>query len=149
MHRYGFLAAGGGRVYSGKLDNLSPGDEVYAYQKGAGYVGYGTVVAPAAMARDVEIDGQPLLKLPLAQPQLAHRMDDLELAEYVVRVDWHKTFPISDAKTFAGAFANQNVVCKLRDPATIEFLRRVFGGVNGNDVQSNLPRTVIPIDASA
>jgi hypothetical protein len=30
-------------------------------------------------------------------------------------------------KTFPGAFANQNVVCKLRDAATLEFLRREFG----------------------
>jgi hypothetical protein len=149
MRKYGFLAAGGGRVYSGRLDNLSPGDEVYAYQKGAGYVGYGTVVAQAAMARDVEIDGQPLLKLPLVQPQLAHRVDDPELAEHVVRVDWHKTFPISEAKTFTGAFANQNVVCKLRDPATIEFLRRVFGEADGNDVKHDPSRNPIPIKALA
>jgi hypothetical protein len=78
------------------------------------------------MARDFEVDGQLLLDLPLTQPTLAHDKDDPELAEYVVGIEWHKTVPISEAKTFTGAFANQNIVCKLRDPATIEFLKREF-----------------------
>jgi hypothetical protein len=43
MRRYGFLAAGGGRNYSRQLYQLSAGDRVYAYQKQAGYVGFGIV----------------------------------------------------------------------------------------------------------
>ncbi len=46
--------------------------------------------------------------------------------EYLVAVEWEKTFPLSEAKTFTGAFANQNIVCKLRDTATIEFLQEAF-----------------------
>jgi hypothetical protein len=126
MRKYGLLSAGHGRVYSSQLEKLSVGEPVFAYQKKAGYVGYGTVTHPAAMARDFEVDGQLLLDLPLTQPTLAHNKDDPELAEYVVGIDWHKTVPISEAKTFTGAFANQNIVCKLRDPATIEFLKREF-----------------------
>jgi hypothetical protein len=29
-------------------------------------------------------------------------------------------------KIQSGEFANQNIVCKLRDPATTEFLKRTF-----------------------
>ena len=126
MRKYGVLSAGNGRVYSSRLDQLSVGEPVFAYQEKAGYVGYGTIIRPAMMARDFEVEGRSLLELPLTQPNLAHDKDDPELAEYVVGVEWHKTVPISEAKTFTGVFANQNVVCKLHDPATIECLKREF-----------------------
>jgi len=127
MRRYGFLAAGGGRFYSGRLEQLSVGEPVFAYQKKSGYVGYGTVTHTSVPARDFLLNGEPLLEQDLHQPELGHDQDDPELAEYVVGVDWKTTFPINDARTFTGVFANQNVVCKLRDQATIEFLKREFG----------------------
>jgi hypothetical protein len=36
---------GGGEKYSGPLKRLQPGNRFVAYQKGAGYVGYGIVKA--------------------------------------------------------------------------------------------------------
>jgi hypothetical protein len=42
-------------------------------------------------------------------------------------VDWIKTVSIPEAKRFDGMFANQNIVCKLRDPKTIEFLKEQLG----------------------
>jgi hypothetical protein len=64
--KYGFIAAGGGRFYSKRLSQLSPGDEIYAYQKGVGYVGHGIVTSEeAVMAKDFMVDGKPLLELPL------------------------------------------------------------------------------------
>jgi hypothetical protein len=44
----------------------------------------------------------------------------------VVSVKWIKTFSREQAKTFRGAFANQNVVCKLRHQETLEFLKKEF-----------------------
>ena len=38
-----------------------------------------------------------------------------------------KTFDPTHAKRFNGAFANQNIVCKLRDQATVDFLKAKFG----------------------
>jgi hypothetical protein len=70
-----------------KLDQLSPGDPVFAYQKQAGYVGRGVVTKPAVMARDFETPSGPLLNQPLAQPGLGHDRDDAELAEYAVGGD--------------------------------------------------------------
>src|SRR5690606_33601331 len=46
--------------------------------------------------------------------------------EYAVGVEWRAHFPLSEAKTFRGVFANQNVVCKLSDVATVRFVREVF-----------------------
>jgi hypothetical protein len=59
---------------------------------------------------------------------MARSGQDASHAEYVVGVDWKKTVPIAEAKRFEpGMFANQNIVCKLRDPKTIDFLREQFG----------------------
>jgi hypothetical protein len=127
MIRYGFVAAGGGSFYSQRLYQLSEGDIFYAYQRQHGYVGKGEVLAKATMARDATVDGQPLLELPLKQPNLGHDKDNPELAEHVVLVRWEKTLPLNEAVTFTGAFANQNVVCKLRDQATLDFLSQTFG----------------------
>jgi hypothetical protein len=126
MRKYGFIGAGGGRFYSKRLDQLKVGDQVFAYQKKCGYIGYGHVAKEACLAKDFEIDGVPLLSQPLIQPNLGHDQDNPEYAEYVVGVKWHKTYPLSDGKAFQGAFANQNIVCKLRDPATVQFLKNIF-----------------------
>jgi hypothetical protein len=127
MRRYGFISAGGGERYSGPLQRLRPGDRIVAYQKGAGYVGYGTVTAPSVIASDFETANGPLLQQPLAQSGMARHGEDPTRAEYLVGVDWIKAIPVAEAKRFDGMFANQNVVCKLRDPKTIEFLREQFG----------------------
>ena len=76
--------------------------------------------------RDFFVDGKPILSLPLQQPRLNHDAGDPESCEYLVAVRWRKTVPLNEAKTFSGVFANQNIVCKLRDVATIEFLRSTF-----------------------
>jgi len=127
MRRYGFISAGGGERYSGPLQRLQPGDRIVAYQKGAGYVGYGTVTAPALIAQDFQTENGPLLEQPLAQPGMARHGEDPRNAEHLVGVDWIKAVPVDEAKRFDGMFANQNIVCKLRDPKTIEFLREQFG----------------------
>tara|TARA_B100000780_G_scaffold276506_1_gene245229 strand:+ start:1324 stop:2361 length:1038 start_codon:yes stop_codon:yes gene_type:complete len=126
MRKYGFLAAGGGSFFSKRLDQLNIGDPIFAYQKSMGYVGYGIITQTKIQAKDFEVDETPLFELPLEEDNIKHDCDDPELAEYVVGVDWKKTFPISEAKKFIGAFANQNIVCKLRDPATLEFLKTTF-----------------------
>lgn len=126
LRKYGFIAAGGARYYSDFLRKLSPGDRVFAYQKQAGYVGYGIVTAPSVPVRDFLVGDTPILKLPLESRGFGHDVDDLDKSEYLVGVEWRKTLPLSEAKTFQGVFANQNIVCKLRDTATIEFLQGIF-----------------------
>jgi hypothetical protein len=125
--KYGFIAAGDGAKYSEPLKKLEDGARVFAYQKGDGSVGYGLVTQAVQMAKDFRVAGRELLELPLEQPNLGHDSDDSEKAEYVVGVDWKRTFPPSEGKTFTGAFANQNIVCKLRHPTTIDFLKQQFG----------------------
>jgi len=47
--------------------------------------------------------------------------------QHVIGLDWKKTFSVQEAKSFKGVFAVPLVVCKLRDPQTLEFLRNTFG----------------------
>ena len=127
MRRYGFISAGYGRIYSGRLNQLSVDDLVYVYKKGAGYIGYGTVTSTAVMSKDFVLpDGKHLSEVELRQSFVLHDPDNSEISDYVVGVKWHKTLPITEAQTFPGVFTNRNTVYKLRHPATIEFLKRTF-----------------------
>ena len=127
MRKFGFIAAGGGRKYSEPLKRLSVGDPIYAYQKSLGYVGFGVVTADPTMARDFRVNGSPLSPEELADEGILRDRDNSEMADYLVAVNWLKTVPLNEAKTFDGIFANQNIVCKLRDPATLDFLAESFG----------------------
>jgi hypothetical protein len=124
--KYGFIAAGGGVFYSKRLDQLSTGDEVFVFDKGNGYIGYGLVTTEKTLAADFQTQDGPLLDQPLMGQYLRHDADNPELAEYVVGIDWKKTFDRNNGKWFKGAFANQNIVCKLRDQATVDFLKAEF-----------------------
>ncbi len=126
MRKYGFISAGGGAKYVGALQRLAPNDEIVAYQKGVGYVGYGIVRETAVPVDEFQVNGKPILDADLLASDFGHNVGDVNWCEFVVRVDWKKTYPFAEAKTFPGVFANQNIVCKLRHPATIKFLEQNF-----------------------
>ena len=127
MKRFGFIAAGGLRKYSMQLDRLSPGDPLYAYQKGHGYVGFGVVAGNPVMAKDFRVNGNPLNPEELADQGILRNRDDSDTAEYLVAVDWRNTVALDDAFNFGGMFANQNVVCKLRHADTLDTLAERLG----------------------
>jgi hypothetical protein len=133
MRNHGFIAAGRGRRFSIQLSRLSRDDRIFVYQKGAGYVGYGVVSSQAAvMAKDfITEDGRSLddLKLQeqLNEPGILHDRDDPELSDYLVSVQWKKTFPKDDPIWQGGLFTSQLIVCKLRHPTTLDILEKTFG----------------------
>src|SRR5258707_15154721 len=90
---------------------------------------FGTVTQSAVIVRDFVPDGsgKKLLDLPLKQLGMNDNKEDPVLSEWVVGVKWQKAFERDDTKRFQGIFANQNIVCLLRDTATVDFLRREFG----------------------
>jgi hypothetical protein len=110
MRNHGFIAAGRGRKYSIQLNRLPPGASIFVYQKHAGYAGYGLVSSTEpVMAKDFTTgDGQSLddLKLQgrLKEAGILEGRDDPELSEYLVGVQWKKTFPKSEAKWRGGLF---------------------------------------------
>jgi hypothetical protein len=126
---FGFIGAGQGRRYSSALNRLSVGDKIYAYMKGLGYVGFGEVTSPAVMIRDFVVPSTktPLLSSGLKAARPSENSEDEALSEWVVGVKWLKTLAKSQAKTFPGVFANQNVVCKLRHDQTLVFVQKEFG----------------------
>jgi hypothetical protein len=126
---YGFVGAGQGVRYSAALKKLKKGDQVFAYMKGLGYVGFGDVVSEAVMAKDFIPAGsdQPLFSLPLVQEGVKQNADNPELCEWIVGVNWRKVFTRDQPCYFRGIFANQNIVCKLRDEPTVTFLKEKFG----------------------
>jgi len=130
--RYNYLGAGQGVKYSRALKRLKVGDKIFAYLKGLGYVGYGEVVHEAIMIKDffVEKESKLLLELPLKAPNVSENIDDPELSEWAIGIKWLKSYSREEAKTFKGIFANQNVVCELRQPETVNFLTREFGFVD-------------------
>lgn len=127
--QYGYIGAGQGEKYSRPLRHLKVGDKIFAYMKGMGYVGYGEVTKEAVPIGQFVVDAaaKPLLDLPIRAPSAAENKDSPNLAEWAVGIKWLKVYPKEQAKTFKGAFANQNIVCKLRDSKTIDFLRGEFG----------------------
>ncbi len=127
MIKYSFFSAGGARRYSRPLDRLSENDPVYVYRKGAGYVGFGIVKGKAIRARDYKIDGVSLFDQHPHSDLVRRNADDQERAEYLVPIKWIKAVPISEAESFPNIFRNQNIVCKLTEPATLDFLYAQFG----------------------
>ena len=126
--KYGFISAGQGKKYSDPLKKLKVGDRIFAYIKSQGYVGFGEVTKETVPVKEffVESLGKNLLDLQLEQPNIRENSDDPDLSEYVVEIKWIKRFPKEEAKTFLGVFANQNIVCKLRDQDTLSFLDNKF-----------------------
>jgi hypothetical protein len=96
-----------------------------------GYVGVGTVKEPAVPVRDfkVIVNGRdaPVLEAPLKAPQMGENTDNVDLCEYLVRVEWIKAVPRTEAYWEKGLFALQHTACRLTSSFTIERLSQHFG----------------------
>jgi hypothetical protein len=124
--KYGFISAGGGKWYSRSLNVLQPGKRVFAMIPKKGYVGVGTVTATSVPIKEFTIDGKNIIDLPMKCEGLKRELDNTELTEYMVAVDWHKTKKIEDAFWVKGLRANQNSAFKLRNKFTLEKLIDFF-----------------------
>lgn len=129
--KYGFVSGGGGKWYSQTLKLLFPGSRVFVNIPKTGYVGVGTVKEPAVPVNDykVAIDGReiPILDTPLEAPKMGENADNPDLCEYIVRVEWIKVVPRTEAYWEKGLFALQHTACRLTSSFTIERLSQHFG----------------------
>lgn len=128
--RFGFISAGGGKFYSQTIRSLPVGARVWVNVPGTGFVGVGTVAAPAARFEEVStiVNGA---QVPLASQTLigayeyqGNQID--EDAEWVVPVKWLATVPEQDAYWVKGMFASQHSACKLRQEFTLDRLADHF-----------------------
>jgi hypothetical protein len=128
--KYGFVSGGGGKWYSQTLKLLFPGSRVFVNIPKTGYVGVGTVKEPAGPVKDfkVMVDGRemPILDAPLAAPKVGENAGDSDLCEHLVRVEWIKAVPRTEAYWEKGLFALQHTACRLTSSFTIERLSQHF-----------------------
>ena len=124
--KYNYVSAGGGQRWIRSIKKLRPDDKIFAYIKGKGYVGYGTVEEEAVPISQFLVNGTPITQLLPEDSKFGGDRNNIEKTEWLARVKWIKTVNESEAKTFKGVFANQNVVCKLRDKPTFDFLTKEF-----------------------
>lgn len=99
--------------YSKTLGFLSPGDRVWVNIPHTGYVGVGIVTDTVKTAKDVvfSVNGEQksFEQIDVRKDYLLNA-DDLEKAEYVVKVNWIKTVASNAAIKELGFFGNQNTV---------------------------------------
>ena len=130
--KWGFISAGGGTWSSKTLGLLSPGDRVWVNIPHTGYVGVGVVTEKAALAKNVTflVGGeQKTFDQIDTKGNYLSDADDIEKAEYVVRVNWVKTVAAHNAVKELGFFGNQNTVCRPVTEKwnfTVERLKKVW-----------------------
>jgi hypothetical protein len=124
--QYGCIGAGGGIKYRDALQKLSPGDTVYAYITGEGYVGYGHVIEAAKPIKDFMVGRKSLLENKTRTKGLERNSNNLEFSEYVARMDWLKTYPRDRARWRSDLFVYRGTLCRLTEAETLKFLRAEF-----------------------
>lgn len=133
--KYSFISAGGGTRFRDAMIRLEPNDRVWVNVPGYGYVGVGIVEDTAVRLSEFMVTDDkgirvPILQLPLKCPKMQARAGDPDMTEYLVRVKWIKTVPLSQAVRERGFFGNQNCVVQPKDakwPYTVERLKQRFG----------------------
>ena len=129
--QYGFISGGGGRWYSQTLSTLFAGARVFVNVPKFGYVGIGIVTETVRPISEftINIDGQPgpLLAAPLRATKMGDNVENPDLREYVVGVQWLKTVPKTEGYWEKGLFAIQHTACRLRNLFTIERVSEHFG----------------------
>ena len=129
--KYGFVSGGGGKWYSQTLKLLFPGSRVFVNIPKTGYVGIGTVKESAVPVKDFNIEtpnGEiPILQAPLKATKMGEYVGNADLSEYLVRVEWIKAVPKTEAYWEKGLFALQHTACRMTSSFTIERLSQHFG----------------------
>jgi len=127
---YGFISAGGGKWYSSSLKQLFIGARVFAMIPKKGYLGVGIVREESIPIKDFIVNkngkDESILDVPLKCESIKKDSDNLDICEYLVRIDWIKTIKEKDAYWEKGLRANQNSAFKLKNRFTLEKLIEKF-----------------------
>lgn len=130
---YGFVSGGGGAWYSRTLELLSPGDRIWVKAPGHGYIGVARVTGRRQPAAEFQVKtgkGESLyVDVSEVEDRLRQYIDDPEMTEYFVPVEWIETRALDAAVQEIGFFGNQNTVCKPTSKkwrTTVERLKQIF-----------------------
>jgi hypothetical protein len=135
--KYGFLSAGQNQKWSDPIRTLVIGDIIIAYLKKHGYVGVGRVLKTAVPVNNFRYNGKSLRNIKLIQPNLFENSNN-EKSEYLVKIEWIKSFDRNEAKwkSRAGLFTSQLIKASLQDqPLTRTFIEKSFN-LSLNDLLS-------------
>jgi hypothetical protein len=132
--KYGFISAWGGYSYKRRLEQLEPGNRVWVYVPGRGYVGVGDVIGKVMPVDEFTINKQDGTTLPITQAEVkATRMfegiGNEDEVLFLVPVKWLKTVPLEQGIKEKGFFSNQNVVAQPTSkswPLTVDRLKKRF-----------------------
>lgn len=128
--KYGFISGGQGSRWGAAMMSFNEGDVVAAYLKGRGFVGIGKLISRAIPIKELMIDSEPLLSKKLVCGNMGDNSANLDLCEYVAKIDWIKAVDRSAAKwePGSGLYTTTHVRASLEgQPKTIEFLEKEFG----------------------
>ena len=95
---YGFITAGQGKQWSEPLKSLEINDIVVTYIKSKGYSGVGKVIQKAVPIRTYKFKNKKLDQYKLKSTGLFRNSEDDEKCDWVVGIQWIKTFPINESK---------------------------------------------------
>lgn len=124
--KYSFMMAGGGEMYVRGIQKLRPGDLVFAYLSGAGYVGLCRVTTAAVQQKDFVSAGSDkrLVDLPLqAQPDPA-TLDDPVMGDWCVGAEWLAALDRGDA--VHSELAQRGTVCQIRRQPVVDALLKAL-----------------------
>jgi len=128
--RYGFLSAGGGKIFGRQIQSFNEGDVVLAYVGGKGYVGIGVIAERAVMVRDFRVNGKRLSELDLVSKRMMEKhINNPEKTEYLVKVNWKATCETSEAKWIKNGnlFTARMAKASLQNQKqTIDFVASAF-----------------------
>jgi hypothetical protein len=134
--KFGFVSAGHGPNYRDAIQRLERRNRIWVnVPGGTGYVGVGIVEDAAVPVKEFMVKNQqgqdvPLLEAGIVSSNMGDNADDPDLSEYVARVKWIKSVPLSEGVREPGFFGNQNCVAEPKDakwPYTIDRLKQRFG----------------------
>lgn len=123
----GYWTCGGRELYWKMAQKLQPGDDICAYMSGRGYVGLG-VVQERLRPLDEFLEGVTGLSEETKATIERNRDRRPEDKEYAVRVKWSKVLGAEERRAWRedGTFASPMTLCRLKDAATLEMLRRAL-----------------------
>lgn len=124
--RYGFMMAGGGAQWISAIRKLRPGDRLFAYLSGHGYVGYGEVTHEAVPQAEFVPTGfkQKLVDLPLVAKTQLDRLHDPDHCDWCVAIRWIKTLDRDQA--ILKSRARRSTLEQIRRPEFVSALLREF-----------------------
>ena len=125
--RYGCISAGGGPQFARALRRLRPGDTVYAYISGSGYVGGGKVSRAAIPIHKFTTGSHniPLPKRDLVTSEINNKPDSPDFTDWVAGIEWFKTFEREQASRATEHYLA--TLCEIQDSGRLASLRKTFG----------------------